>query len=608
MRGSASLRISKCCQTLLDPRRSWTEALDRRTARGDAVSSFERHLVAPGREEPMSIQAQSASATFGSWLKRIQVLTPLPGVFTAGTLLLAYLGLEWVSFIHEYKGLPVTPWNPGVGLVFAILILKGPYYGTVLFLGVVIAEIFVLGTKLELPVIITMAAIIATSFTISAAVLRYHLRLDVSLTHVREVLVLFAGGLAAAVLSATLLSALLLVLGELTTADLTTASLSLLVGDIIGIGVVTPLVLRLFLYWSGAKIRPELIAEGALLLLLIGSTLWMVVTNVPSNYNLLSFLFLPVLAAALRHGIDGSCMSLAATQLGLVALLYYYGYDAAAFTEFQLGMLVLTISGLIVGVVVSERQRADLAARLAEARVKDMQAEAQRAARMNLVSGMASALAHEVNQPLTAARALARSIQHMLHSQEPDSRRLDDNLTALVTQIDHAGRVVHRTREFLRRRRPHSSTLDVRAILEEAIALARPDAADRPLVIEAMVSDPLPPVFGDRVQLQQVVLNLLHNAMESIAEARPRDGRIRIGARRSGDAPMVEISVLDNGGGVASGSTLFEPLSSSKKDGLGLGLSICASIVQAHGGRIWLQSGEPGNTEFRFCIPSQGRS
>jgi hypothetical protein len=179
MRGSASLRISKCGQTLLDPRRSWTEALDRRTARGDAVSSFERHLVAPGREEPMSIQAQSASATFGSWLKRIQVLTPLPGVFTAGTLLLAYLGLEWVSFIHEYKGVPVTPWNPGLGVAFALLVLKGAGYGLVLFAGVAVAEIFVLRTDLAWPVIVGMAAIVSASFATAAVVARRYLRLDI---------------------------------------------------------------------------------------------------------------------------------------------------------------------------------------------------------------------------------------------------------------------------------------------------------------------------------------------------------------------------------------------------------------------------------------------
>jgi two-component system, LuxR family, sensor kinase FixL len=97
----------------------------------------------------------------------------------------------------------------------------------------------------------------------------------------------------------------------------------------------------------------------------------------------------------------------------------------------------------------------------------------------------------------------------------------------------------------------------------------------------------------------------VHNAVEAIAEARRPEGCIRISARRSGDGPAIEIGVADNGGGVSPELVLFTPLTSSKKDGLGLGLSICASIVQAHGGRIWLQKGDAGATEFRFSLPVQ---
>jgi C4-dicarboxylate-specific signal transduction histidine kinase len=343
-------------------------------------------------------------------------------------------------------------------------------------------------------------------------------------------------------------------------------------------------------------------------MLVIGSALWALVgAGGPGSYMLLLFLLLPVLAAALRHGVDGSCMILAATQLGLVVRLVQYGYDAAAFTGFQLVMLVLTMSGLLVGVVVSERQRAYLATRQAETRLQEMQAEAERVARMNLVSGMASALAHEITQPMTAARALARSVQQLLRSPEVDRERVDANLLAVVAQIDHAGRVVHRMREFLRRRQPHVSTLEVGALLDEALALARPGAAAGGIAIQLDLEDALPRISGDRIQLQQVVLNLVYNAMESIAEAGRRDGRIRISARCSKRDSAVEIGVIDNGNGVSPDLRLFEPLSSSKKDGLGLGLSISASIVEAHRGRIWLQSGSPGNTEFRFSIPGMGR-
>jgi two-component system, LuxR family, sensor kinase FixL len=530
----------------------------------------------------------------------------LPNPVAAGALLLAYVGLEWVSFIHEHKGMPVTPWNPGLGVAFALLVAKGAAYGPVLFAGVVFAEIFVLRTELAWPVIIAMAAIVSASFVGAAAVARWRLRLDIGLPHVRDVLVLLAAGAAAAALSAALLSILLLAADELSIGDLTQASLPLLVGDIIGVAVMTPLLLRLWVRWPDIAVRAlgAHIPQVLLFLAVTGIILWMIVgASSPNAYKFISLLFLPVVAASVRYGIDGSCFSLAATQLGLVALLRLHGYDAAAFTEFQVVMLALTMSGLLVGVVVSERQRADAATRQAEARLKELQAEAARVARMNMVSGMASALAHEINQPMTAARALARSVEQILRAPNPDMQRAGANLSNLIAQIDHAGGVVGRMRDFLRRGRPHFSTLDARALLDDVLVLARPDAEAKGVSIQVDTGDGLPAIFGDRIQLQQVVLNLVHNAAEAIDEASRKDGIVRIGAHLSSHEPAIEISVADNGVGVPAGSVLFEPLSSSKKDGLGLGLSICASIVQAHGGRIWLQSSGAGATEFRFSLP-----
>jgi len=550
----------------------------------------------------LALQGAGVGASLAS-----AVTAHLPNAMIAGALLLAYVGLEWVSFIHEYQGVPVTPWNPGLGVAFAFLVLKGARYALVLFAGVAVAEILVLRTDLAWPVIVGMAAIVSASFATAAVVARRHLRLDIGLSHVRDVLLLLVAGAAAAAASAALLSMLLLVADELTIGDLPKASIPLLVGDVIGIAVVTPLLLRLSLRWPEltAKSMASLAPEGLLYLAAIGLILWLVVGGAgPRDYKLLMLLFLPVLAAALRHGIDGSCATLAATQLGLVAVLHQNRYDASVFTEFQLVMLVLTTSGLLVGVVVSERQRADLAARQAEARLKEMQAEAGRAARMNLVSGMASALAHEINQPMTAARALARAIQEILRAPKADTQRADGNLTTLVAQIDHASGVVRRMREFLRRGQPHFSTLDVKEVVQDALVLAKPDATTKRIAVELHVADALPPIFGDRIQLQQVILNLVHNAVEAIAEARRSDGCIRVSAGH-GDGPAIEIGVADNGGGVAPELALFAPLTSSKKDGLGLGLSICASIVQAHGGRIWLQQGDAGATEFRFSLPVQ---
>jgi C4-dicarboxylate-specific signal transduction histidine kinase len=268
-------------------------------------------------------------------------------------------------------------------------------------------------------------------------------------------------------------------------------------------------------------------------------------------------------------------------------------------------MFVLTATGLIVGVVVSERRYADRLVREAGVRLKEMEAEAAKAARLSLVSGMASAIAHEINQPMTAARAFSRSAEHLLSAPHPNVARAAENLAAMTAQIDHASGVIRRMREFLRRGTPQLSTLDFPALLREALLLVRGEAEAERVRLDLDLPRDLPPAHGDRVQLQQVVLNLVRNGIESVSRARPSDPHVRVVAYGDETRRELVIGVADNGGGLdaALAERLFAPLITTKHEGLGLGLAISASIVEAHGGRIWLQSGEAGATEFRFSLP-----
>jgi two-component system sensor kinase FixL len=554
--------------------------------------------------------SKRAAAALAGAAQARNLIGPLAFIF-------AYVALEWTSYGHEHMGVPVTPWNPGVGLAFGLIVLMGAGYGLALLAGVVVAEVLVLQTQLPWPAVLAIAVVVAATYTLAAVFARRQLHLY-AMGDVRDVLVLLSAGTAGAAIVALLLAALLLIDRDAANNDLSRSVLPLFVGDVIGVAVVTPLVLRLSRLWqqraewkSWFRSPPFVIpAEVALFVLVTGFALWMIVgSDRPNDYKYFSLLFVPVVVVAVRHGFDGACLALASTQLGLVALLRAYGYDAATFTEFQIVMLVLTMTGLLVGGVVSERERADQSARRAEARLRQAELEAARAARFNMVSGMASALAHEINQPMTAARALARSAQQLMSAGSGDIERARGNLATLVTQIDHAADVIRRMREFLRRGQPHVSTLDVATILDDAVVLARPEAAARGARIDLAVDPALPAVFGDRIQLQQVVLNLVRNGIDAIVEAgvKPGEqhGRIAVRAFLGEDGRAVEVSVADNGTGVDPDRNLFEPLTSSKKDGLGLGLSICANIVQAHGGRIWLQSGESGATEFRFSLPLQ---
>jgi C4-dicarboxylate-specific signal transduction histidine kinase len=149
------------------------------------------------------------------------------------------------------------------------------------------------------------------------------------------------------------------------------------------------------------------------------------------------------------------------------------------------------------------------------------------------------------------------------------------------------------------------STIDTRGMLQEALTLAFVEASAKHVRIELDAPDDLPAIHGDHIQLEQVVLNLVHNSVEAIAAAGRPEGHVRVVARQRAAPARIEIGVMDNGPGVEGqlADRLFDPLATSKQDGLGLGLSISASILEAHGGRVWLHSREAGATEFRFSLP-----
>ncbi len=249
-----------------------------------------------------------------------------------------------------------------------------------------------------------------------------------------------------------------------------------------------------------------------------------------------------------------------------------------------------------------QREHLEAQMQLARERLEKMQATAALAEQQNILSGMVSALAHEINQPMTAARAVARTTQELARAPQVELGRLQANLGTLVMHIDRAAGVVRGLRDLLQSGQSLSSIVEIEGVLEDARTLARKSSAAHGIRIELDIPDRLPRLLGDRIQLQQVVLNLVRNAIEAIAASDQSDGCVRISARSRNDGATLEVSVADNGPGIDREHVLFEPMSSSRVDRLGLGLSICETIVKTHGGRIWLHSGEAGATEFRFAL------
>jgi signal transduction histidine kinase len=541
----------------------------------------------------------------------VRSVQAVSAVATAVGLLLIWVLLDWLSSTHSYKGSLITPWDPGVGLLFAIIVRGGIFHGLTLFAGVVCAEFIVRGAQLGVPVTLASAAIIASTYTAAAMLARYRFSVDVELARLRDIVILILTGMSGALVVAVLLPLLLIADGRFGMDDFLPSLLRGFVGDAIGIAVVSPLILRL--WYLRRQLTPvrimSVLPEAILYAVLIAASLWVIFqTSSQHGSDFFYLLFLPVIMAAVRQGFDGACISLLVTQIGLVLLLQRHSFDAATFTEFQTLMFALTATALSVGAIVSEREQARLAFQDAEERLKRKEADAIRAGRFSLVSAMASTLAHEINQPVTAARALARSVQHLLRGATPDLSRADHNLTTLVSEIDAAGNIVRRIREFLQRG-PLMGDVDVRGLLEDVLVLVEQEAASADVRIEVVVEDGLPALRADRGQLEQVLLNLVRNSIDAISGARMRAGHIRLTAQRSGRPSDVLISVRDNGPGISAdiAGRLFEPLTTSKRDGLGLGLSICETIAAAHGGRIWLEVTGADATEFRLTVPFKSR-
>jgi hypothetical protein len=256
--------------------------LQKTAAERSSISSPWQQAGTIATVKPISNEA----GVFPASLSRMSVLAANAAV--ASMFLMAYVALEWVSFIHEHKGLTITPWNPGLGVVFALMVLVGSRAGFILFTGVVAAEIFVLQSNLEWPIVIGVGAITSLSYAFVATVARRHLRLDVRLVHLRDVLVLLAVGLAGAAIDTVLLIVFLLAFGQLEMRDVASASVPLLVGDIIGIAVMTPLLLQ-FVFRRREIVPRRLLSlapEGVLYVPMIGASTLIILLTVRPSLNI----------------------------------------------------------------------------------------------------------------------------------------------------------------------------------------------------------------------------------------------------------------------------------------------------------------------------------
>jgi PAS domain S-box-containing protein len=253
-----------------------------------------------------------------------------------------------------------------------------------------------------------------------------------------------------------------------------------------------------------------------------------------------------------------------------------------------------------IGVTMDETERVR-----ANAAMHEAQAELARVARLTTMGELAASIAHEINQPLTAVVTHGNAALRWLAHAPSNLEETRDSLKAIIKQGNRASEVIGRIRSLFKHRTPEYVELDINDAIREVLELTVSALRSRDVVIRTQLSAAVPQAMGDRIQLQQVILNLIMNGADAMSAVADRPRTLRVGSQINGDGSVL-VSVKDSGTGIdeAIRNRIFEPLFTTKSTGMGMGLSICRSIVEAHGGKLWATPAMPYGTDFRFTIPT----
>jgi two-component system, LuxR family, sensor kinase FixL len=247
--------------------------------------------------------------------------------------------------------------------------------------------------------------------------------------------------------------------------------------------------------------------------------------------------------------------------------------------------------GVAFAIDLTERKRSEQRLQKSQDEAQRLQQELSHLARVSTMGELSASLAHELNQPLTAILTNAQVAQRLIAAGNPDLAELSDILADIVADDRRAGEVVHRVRSLMHKGKAETQRLDLNGVVRDVVRLVRSEALIKDVTV-ILELNALPMLIrGDRIQMQQVLLNLIINGLEAIKEAGTRIATLVVRTMPA-DEQWVQVTVQDSGVGIPDSALegIFEPFHSTKSTGMGMGLSICRSIVQAHGGRIWAES------------------
>jgi two-component system sensor kinase FixL len=528
-----------------------------------------------------------------------RTLLPHSWFIGAGYLAL-YLLLDWASYVEPLPHTSITPWNPNTGVVMALLLARGWRWAPLVALGIFAGELLTDAGPPPWRVLALTSMFLATVYACAAWGLRRR-GVDRAIETPKAAawfagVIAVASGVAAAGYVGILVSA-----GQLS-ADETWASLGRYwIGEFNGIIALAPVLLlrvdRAALWEEVRRNRRELILQALGAVVGVGLAFALAAAR---DVRLFYPLFAPVTWIALRHGVPGAMISVSLVQAALVAALELTPGSIPLF-DVQFPLLSLGITALFLGALATQR---DTALR----RLRHQDAALQRSMRFAVAGQLASALTHELNQPMTALLSYVRSAELMTDALARADERLAGTLRKAGEEAGRAAAVLRRLREFYRGEGARIEPTDAISVCAR-VAEALQDRMRRSAVeFELRNREGMPSVMVDRTQLEIVIHNLLTNcldAFDALPARGPRARRIELAAEVRG--ADVVIAVDDSGPGISTNliDRLFEPFVTSKISGMGLGLSLSRTFLRHQGGDLWSEPSRLGGACFVIRLATQ---
>jgi two-component system, LuxR family, sensor kinase FixL len=500
-----------------------------------------------------------------------------------------YIALDWASYIDPVGPFNITPWNPQPALAIVWMMLGGLVHAPAVLATILLADILVRHAPGGYAISVLTAVILASGYATIAWVLKSLLS-DTGLRSTRQ-LTIFATVVVAGtgVVGAAFIGALSAA-GLLPGAAFSNAWIRFWIGDAVGILITAPLLFaasdpaRRSALLSLAR-RPEALLQA----IVLTATVWLIFEGFGSDPSRQFYLlFLPLIWIAVRFGMNGAILATAIVQMGVVLGIRTDVGTSLPVVELQALLVALTLTGLFLGVMVDQRQRAEEGLR--------------QTLRLAAAGEMAGAIAHEVNQPLTAVTNYGRSARMLLERDRSGPPQAAEIIGKILTEAERASEVVRRLRDFFRAGTTRLEEVRVDELLSIARRMGELAIEGKAISFEVEQPPPLPALFVDRLQIEVILRNLIANAVESVTGADRQNGRVGVIVHRHG-AKHLRIVVTDNGPGVsvANREGLFEPFVSGKSTGMGLGLAVSRAIAEAHGGS--LEAAKVAHGEFHLVLP-----